>query len=57
MIEIIRNIFIGLGFGVLGMIMIFLLYTIFRILFSAIFRSYFEEKRKTLTGGKNNEEE
>ena len=57
MIEIIKAIFIPLIYGVSGIIILFLLYTVVRILFSAIFRSYFEEKRKTLTGGKNNEEE
>ena len=55
MVELIKHIFMGLGLGVLGVLVLFLFYTVVRILFSAIFRSYFEQKHKT--GGKSNEEE
>jgi len=43
-------------FGGLGLVGLIILYTIFRALFSAIFKSYFEEKDKHLIGGNDDEE-
>ena len=44
--------YVGIGIG--SIIALFVLYVVIRLSFKAIFRSYFEEKSKQLSGGKSN---
>jgi len=51
----INNVLLYLGIAMGGFLGLFALYTIVRLCFKAIFKSYFEERNQHLTRGDKNE--